>query len=59
MTLLDCTLLAAHVPTQLWQEQAAQDRKEEQEREAKLAQKGFKGFSPRLLSTSNDTDESD
>ena len=32
------------------QQQQAQDLKEEQEREARLAQKGFQGFSPRLLS---------
>jgi hypothetical protein len=36
--------------SQTWQEQAAQDRKAEEERESKLAERGYQGFSPRLLS---------
>ena len=36
--------------SQTWQEQAAQDRKTEEERESKLEERGYQGFSPRLLS---------
>lgn len=43
----------------LRREQEAADLKAEQEREARLAERGFKGFSPRLLSPRDEQDSSE